>query len=155
VGLASDRVDAEMVDRPRRFEMRSIARFMVVFGTISSLFDLLTFAVLLTVFQAGAVLFRTGWFVESILTELVIALVVRTQRPFWRSRPGNVLSAATAATIALACSLPYLPGARLLGFVPLAPPLMAAIVAIVLLYVLATELAKRSFFRGLEPATSR
>ena len=91
IGIAGDTVDRELVEQPRRWDMRFIVRYMIEFGILSSAFDILTFGVLLVVFQAHPALFRTGWFVESLLTELLIALVVRTRRPFFRSRPGAVL----------------------------------------------------------------
>ena len=98
LGLADDNVDPELVDTPQRWDMRFIGRFMVEFGLLSSVFDALTFATLLLVFATPVSVFRTGWFVESLLTELVIALVVRTRRPFFRSRPGRwTLLASTAA----------------------------------------------------------
>src|SRR5689334_10472734 len=87
VGLADDSVDPELVAGPRRWDMRFIGRYMVEFGALSSVFDVLTFFVLLVGFQASAALFQTGWFVESLLTELAVALVMRTRRPFFRSRP--------------------------------------------------------------------
>lgn len=148
VGLATDHVDPELVSRPRRWEMGDIARFMVVFGAVSSVFDLLTFGTLLRVFRTPPEAFRTGWFVESLLTELVIALVVRTRRPFFRSRPGRVLLASTLAVIVLALAVPYLPLVSVLGFVPLPGALVGTLVAITLLYVVATELAKHRFHRS-------
>jgi Mg2+-importing ATPase len=147
VGLAGDRVDPDLVDRPRRWNMRFIGRFMVEFGVLSSAFDLLTFAVLLAIFRAGPELFRTGWFVESLLTELVIALVVRTQRPFFESRPGTVLLASTIALAVLTLAVPFLPFVVVLGFVPLPAGLLAALVAITVLYAGAAELTKRWFYR--------
>ena len=89
IGIADDAVDPELIARPQRWNMRFIGRFMLEFGAVSSVFDFLTFGALLLVFHAAPDLFRTGWFVESLLTELVIALVVRTRRPFFRSRPGR------------------------------------------------------------------
>jgi Mg2+-importing ATPase len=147
VGLASDAVDAEMVDRPRRWNMRFLGRFMVEFGCLSSLFDFLTFGLLLFVFAATPEIFRTGWFVESLLTELVIALVVRTRRPFWRSRPGNVLLWSSFGVMALTFAIPYLPYASLLDFTPLTAGVMLALVAIAVLYVGSTEVLKASFYR--------
>jgi Mg2+-importing ATPase len=147
VGLADDRVDPEMVDHPRRWDMRFIGRFMVEFGVLSSAFDLFTFGALLAVFHAGPELFRTGWFVESLLTELVIALVVRTRRPFFRSRPGTVLLASTMALVVLTLAVPFLPFVNVLGFVPVPVGLLAALLAITLLYVGAAELTKRWFYR--------
>ncbi len=148
VGIADDSVDPEMLARPERWDMRYIARFMVSFGALSSLFDALTFVTLLGVFHAMPDLFRTAWFVESLLTELVIALVVRTRRPFYRSRPGRLLFVLTIVVAIVALAIPYLPDVALLGFVPLPLPLAGAVCAITALYVLATELLKHWFFRG-------
>jgi magnesium-translocating P-type ATPase len=148
VGMAGDNVDAEQVRSPRRWDMRFIGRFMVEFGLLSSLFDLLTFAVLLRLFETSVAAFRTGWFVESLLTELVIALVVRTRQPFFRSRPGRLLLLSTLVLVVLAPAIPYLPGAAVFGFVPLPPLLIVTLLAITALYVLAAETAKRSFYRS-------
>jgi Mg2+-importing ATPase len=125
IGLANDAVDPELVDRPRRWDMRFIARFMVEFGLLSSGFDLLTFAVLLFVFSAGQETFRTAWFVESLLTELAIALVVRTRRPFYASRPGALLLVSTCVLAVVTLLVPYIPGGHLVGFVPISPALLA------------------------------
>jgi Mg2+-importing ATPase len=150
LGLADDSVDPELVNRPRRWNMRFIGRFMIEFGLISSAFDVLTFGVLLGLFAANAELFRSGWFVESLLTELVIALVVRTRRPCFRSRPGNLLLYSTLALVPLTLAIPYLPYARVLGFVPLPAGVLALVVGITLLYVGATEAAKRGFYRRFD-----
>ena len=116
---------------------------MLQFGLLSSVFDILTFVVLRVGFGADAALFRTGWFVESLLTELVIALVVRTRRPAYASRPGRILLISTAVLLPVSLAIPYLPGAAHLGFV--APPLSLppVLIAITALYVLAAELLKR------------
>ena len=148
LGLAGDRVDPELVDRPRRWDMRFIGRFMVVFGLVSSVFDLLTFAVLRLAFDAGPEVFRTAWFVESLLTELGVALVVRTRRPFFQSRPGRLLLVSTLVVTIVTFAVPFLPGAPLLGFVRLTPRLLAMISVITLLYLAATELAKHRFYRS-------
>ena len=143
IGIADDRVDPELVSRPPKWDMGFIGRFMVGFGLLSSLFDVLTFGVLLVGFQAGAELFRTGWFIESLLTELVIALVIRTWRPFYRSRPGNLLLWTSLLMIALTPVIPFLPLADRLGFTPVPAALLLAMFAIAAMYVVATELAKR------------
>jgi P-type Mg2+ transporter len=148
VGIANDSVDPELIERPRRWNMRFIGRFMVEFGALSSLFDILMFGVLLIGFRAGPVLFRTGWFVESLLTELVIALVVRTRRPFFRSRPGPLLLWSTLLLIPLTLAIPYVPFAPVLGFATLPAGVIAAIVGITSLYVVATEIAKSWFYRN-------
>jgi Mg2+-importing ATPase len=148
VGMADDSVDPEQVERPQRWSMAFIGRFMVSFGLLSSLFDLLTFWVLLGLFAAGVELFRTGWFVESLLTELAVALVVRTRRPFYRSRPGTLLLVSTIAVAGLALAVPYSPVAGLLGFVVLPPAMLLVMTGITALYVLATELLKLRFHGG-------
>lgn len=145
MGIVDDNVDDELLVRPRRWDMRYLARFMVSFGLLSSLFDFLTFAALIGLFHASPELFRTGWFVASLLTELVIALVVRTPRSAFRSRPGKTLLIATLVLIPLAFVIPFLPLADAFGFVPLPWQVMAAIAAITALYVATTELAKRAF----------
>jgi len=144
--IAGDRVDPEWVARPRRWDTVFIRNYMVLFGLLSSLFDMLTFGALLWLFQAAPETFRTGWFIESLLTELVIALVVRTRRPFYRSRPGNWLLIGTAVVMAIALVLPYLPFSAIFGFVPLPAPLMLAMIALTLAYVFAVEMAKKWFY---------
>src|SRR4029078_4603715 len=119
IGIADDAVDPELIERPQRWNMHFIAWFMVEFGPAGSVFDSLTFGVLLVVFRSAPALFRTGWLVKSLLTELVIALVVRTRRPFFRSRPGRVLLWSTVALVALTLAIPYLPFTGVFGFVPL------------------------------------
>jgi Mg2+-importing ATPase len=151
IGIADDHVDPELVAGPRRWDIRVLARFMVQFGVLSAAFDFLTFALLLGVFHAGASVFRTAWFVESLLTELAIALVVRTRRPFYRSRPGTTLWVTTAALVPLAVAIPYLPVVEILEFVPLSAGIMSMIAAVTVAYVLATEVLKRLFYRGGGP----
>ena len=147
VGLADDSVDPELVDRPRRWDIGFVGRYMLEFGLLSSIFDFLTFGVLLVLFRASIDTFRTSWFVESLLTELVIALVVRTRRPFFRSRPGTLLVASTSVMIVLTFTIPYLPFAGVFGFVRLPGALLVAISTIAALYVMATELLKPWFYR--------
>lgn len=148
VGIADDSVDRELIERPRRWDSRFIGRFMIEFGLLSSVFDLLTFGVLLWIFHVSAEAFRTAWFVESLLTELVIALVVRTRRPFFRSRPGSVLLVSTLGLVVLAPAIPYLPFVGSLGFVAIPPSLTATLLAITVFYVLAAEVTKRWFYRS-------
>ena len=146
MAISTDNVDAEHLHKPQRWHIAEVRRFMLVFGLISSLFDLLTFAVLLWWFAAGAALFQTAWFVVSLLTELAVVLVLRTRRVAWRSRPGRLLSASTVAVFAFALWLPYGGSlAALFGFVPLPPSLLAASLLIVAAYVGLTEWAKHRF----------
>jgi Mg2+-importing ATPase len=145
LGLPGDRVDAERIERPGRWKVRPIRDFMLVFGLISSAFDLLAFAALWVLARGGAEVFRTGWFVESLLTELAIVLVVRTRLPLHRSRPGRLLWTSTAAVATLTVALPWLPGSGWFGLVPLPGPVIATVLAITLAYAAASELAKRRF----------
>jgi Mg2+-importing ATPase len=148
MAIAGDRVDAELVARPRRWRVAHIRNFMLSFGLISSVFDALTFVVLLLVLRTAPEEFRTAWFVESLLTQLAILLVVRTHRPLLGSTPSPVLLWSTVGVAALACAIPYLPLlAPMFGFVPLPPLLVATLIAITLAYVVVNEIAKRAFRR--------
>jgi Mg2+-importing ATPase len=149
--IATDNVDPEMVDKPRRWDVKFIRNFMIIFGLISSAFDYLTFGLLLLVLRVGEEQFRTGWFIESLFTELFILLVVRTRRPLFKSKPGFWLWVSTLLVGVAALILPYLPGMALLfGFVPLPPLMMVLLLIITGLYVVANEVAKRRFFRNVD-----
>jgi Mg2+-importing ATPase len=146
--IAADRVDPELIERPRRWDIRFIRRFMLVFGTLSSVFDYLTFAVLLWGLHAGPRELRTGWLVESVVSASLIVLVIRTRRPALRSRPGHALAVATGAVVAFAVALPFTPLAAPFDLQPLPASFGAALAAIVCLYFVAAELAKRWFYRA-------
>jgi len=148
--IASDNVDAEWVARPRRWNTTFIRNYMILFGLVSSIFDFLTFGVLLFIFRASPEEFRTGWFIESLLTELVIALVVRTRGLFFRSRPGKLLLTSTLIVVGITLVLPYVPFNFLFGFIPLPAPLMLTMLGLIVLYVLVTEGAKKYFYSRIE-----
>jgi Mg2+-importing ATPase len=118
----------------------------MVFGLISSVFDYLTFAVLLWVLHAGVAEFRTGWFVESVVSATLIVLVVRTRGHFLRGRPSSALLAATLLVAAATAALPWTPLGAVFGFVPLPPAFLAFMGLIVLAYVVSAEMAKRWFY---------
>jgi Mg2+-importing ATPase len=145
LGLPSDRVDAERIRRPQRWRVRPIRNFMLAFGLISSGFDLITFGALWLLSRGVPEVFRTGWFLESLLTELAIVLVVRTRLPIYRSRPGRLLAGVTAVVAAFSVAVPWLPGGAWFEFVPLPPAVLGAVLAITLAYAAASELAKRRF----------
>ncbi|WP_121354352.1 magnesium-translocating P-type ATPase [Flavisolibacter nicotianae] len=147
MAIATDSVDASSLDKPQRWSLSFIQRFMIVFGLISSVFDYLTFGVLLYLVKADQAQFRTGWFTESVISATVIVLVVRTRLPFFKSRPGKWLMLATSLVIAFVLALPYLPFASLLGFEQLPLALYGYIFSLVALYVLCAETAKRWFYR--------
>jgi Mg2+-importing ATPase len=149
--IATDNVDPEMVNKPRRWDVKSIRNFMITFGLISSAFDYLTFGLLLLVLRVSEDQFRTGWFIESLFTELFILLVVRTRRPLFKSKPGVWLWVSTLLVGLAALILPYLPGMDILfGFVPLPPLIMVLLLVITGLYIAANEVAKRRFFRNAD-----
>jgi P-type Mg2+ transporter len=155
MAIAGDAVDPEWIQSPHRWDVKFIRNFMIVFGLVSSAFDYLTFAVLLWVVHAAEDEFRTAWFIESLMTELVIALVVRTRRPFFRSTPGRWLWLSTLAVAIVTVLLPYLPPVNtLFGLVPLPAPVMLMLFAITALYVFAAEIAKKWFYaRFTQPSS--
>jgi len=139
-------VDRAWLRKPYHWSIASIRRFMVVFGLLSTLFDFVTFAVLWLVAAGEPTLFRTGWFVESVLSELAVLLVIRTTLPFWKSAPAALLGWSTLAVALVALALPYLPRAAVFDFEPLPAGVLAAVLGITAAYVLVTELAKRAFY---------
>jgi P-type Mg2+ transporter len=152
--IPTDRVDPEMLRAPSHWDIGFIRRFMLFFGPVSSLFDFLTFALMLGVFHAGPALFRAGWFAESLATQTLVIFAIRTRRsPFTRSRPSRPLLLACLATVAVGVAIPLSPLSAVLGFV--APPALffLALAGMVVAYMVLIELAKRLFFaEALEPA---
>ena len=146
MAIATDRVDANAVDKPHKWDIRFIQRFMIVFGLISSVFDYLTFGVLLYFMKANEQVFQTGWFIESVVSATLIVLVVRTRLPFFKSLPGKYLTIATSLVVAFVLVLPYMPFAGLLGFTPLPIVFYGWMLLIVAAYIISAELAKRWFF---------
>ena len=146
--IATDRVDPDWINRPRRWDIAFIKRFMLAFGLVSSVFDYLTFAVLLWLLRCDAAHFRTGWFVESVLSAAMVVLVVRTRRPLLASRPSRSLIAATLAVLAATLLLPYTPLGHLFGFLPLPLPFLGLLALILLAYVISAEAVKGWFYRN-------
>lgn len=147
--IAADNVDPELVEKPRRWDIKFIRDIMVIFGLISSVFDFLTFGLLIFIVKAAPAEFRTGWFVESLMTELFITLVLRTRRSIFKSKPGFYLWFSTLAVTVVAVALPYLPFGALLGFTPLPFYALLLLLGITALYVAVSEGAKRLYFARL------
>jgi Mg2+-importing ATPase len=145
--IANDNVDPELVEIPHRWDVKFIRNYMIVFGLISSVFDYLTFGVLLIVTQSTPEQFRTGWFIESLLSEVVIMLVLRTERLCFRSKPGTLLWVSSLGVAAITLVIPYLPFSAVLGFTPLPLSVMLLLLLITALYVVATEVGKSFFYR--------
>ena len=148
--IATDRVDKYQMDRPQRWDIRAIQRFMVVFGLLSSLFDILVFTTLFGLFRASPELFRTGWFVESVISACVVVLIVRSRQPLWTSRPSWPLLATTLLAISITLALPFSGLDKILGFTPIPAPVLASMLAIVLAYATAAEFVKRWFYMSLK-----
>jgi Mg2+-importing ATPase len=145
--IATDSVDNEMIMRPRKWDIGFIRKFMLTFGLISSVFDFITFGVLMLIFRSSAVQFRTGWFIESVVSASLIVLVIRSRKPFFKSVPGRYLLIATACVAVAALVIPYTPLTGLLGFAPISGLILLAIAAIVAVYILTAEVAKRQFYK--------
>jgi Mg2+-importing ATPase len=149
--IATDQVDVEMVNRPRRWDIAFIRKFMFAFGLVSSVFDYLTFGVLLLLLHATPEQFRTGWFMESVVSAAIIVLVIRSRRPFYKSRPGNQLLVATLAVVMAALILPFTPLGRIFGFVTLPTSFLLILGLIMILYIFTSEVVKKVFYRRLNP----
>jgi Mg2+-importing ATPase len=120
---------------------------MFTFGLVSSIFDYLTFGVLLFILHATPDQFRTGWFVESVISAAVIVLVIRSRKPFFKSRPGKYLSFATVAVVIVTLVFPFTPIGTIFGFTSLPLSFLMMMGLIVIFYILAAELAKKIFYQ--------
>ncbi len=149
--IAADSVDPELVEQPRRWNIGFIRRFMLTFGLVSSVFDYLTFGALLLVLHATEDQFRTGWFMESVISASVIVLIIRSRRPFFKSIPGEYLLFATLLVVGLTLAFPFAPIGKLFGFGPLPMPFLLMLGGLVALYIIAAEVAKKAFYRRVEP----
>jgi Mg2+-importing ATPase len=144
IAIPLDRVDDDELRVPQRFDLGELRRFMLLMGPLSSLFDLITFALLIEVFDADATLFRTAWFVESLATQVLVIFVIRTRGPPWASRPHPALVFTSLAVVALAVAVPFTPLGRTFGFVPLPAAFLGVLVALVVAYLALAEGGKRS-----------
>ncbi len=148
LAIATDNVDETQTRKPEHWDVSYVRRFMIRFGLISTVFDIITFGFLLWVGGFVANTFQSGWFVESLITELGIVMIVRTRKAFWKSKPGALLVWLSAAVTLLALAIPYLPVAGWFGMAPLPLPVMAGLIGITLLYLLASEATKSAFFKS-------
>jgi len=151
VPIPLDEVDEEMVAAPHHWDIRFVRNFMLALGPVSSIFDFLTFGILLLVFHAGETLFQTGWFLESLATQVLVIFVIRTRRNPLLSRPSPLLAATSLAVVAIGSLMPYTALGRWFGFVPLPPAFLLALGAMVVCYLLLAEGVKRWFYRHQPP----
>ena len=150
--IPTDNVDDSYVKTPKKWDIGFIRKFIIVFGPISSVFDFITFFVLLVIFNADMRLFQTAWFIESICTQTLVIFVIRTRVvPFYRSRPSFLLAASTGLIVLVACVLPFTVVGSLFGFVPPPWTFFVVLAALVAGYLLIVELVKRWFYRNYQP----
>ena len=147
IAIPFDRVDPEATARPVKWDVKLIELFMLVFGPVSSIFDFLTFYALLHLFGAGEALFQTGWFIESITTQVLVVFAIRTRRPFFRSKPYWFLVVMALGTVALAIVLPLLPVGRWFGFVTPPPLFFVYLIGATAAYLALVEITKSIFYR--------
>jgi P-type Mg2+ transporter len=153
IGIPFDSVDAEDTARPHSWDMRGILRFTIVMGIVSSVFDAATFMILLKGFGTDAAQFQTGWFLESIATQILVIFLIRTRRLPWRARPAHIVLTVTSLTaLCAAFFVAAGPLQTFFGFAPLSWPLMGALAAVTVAYLVAAEAAKQFALRGPEPA---
>jgi Mg2+-importing ATPase len=150
MAIATDNVDDEMVDHPRRWDIKAIRKFMITFGLLSSVFDYLTFGLLLLVLRSSEGEFRTGWFIESVISASMIVLVIRSRKAFFKSRPGKYLLIATLVIAAITLILPVTPLGRIFGFSPLGFTTYMLLLLIVTIYIAAAEITKTIFYRKVK-----
>jgi Mg2+-importing ATPase len=150
LSIPTDRVDESYMIKPRKFKIRFIKLFMVIFGPISSIFDFLTFFILLSIFHFGENAFQTGWFLESIATQTFVVYIIRTKKiPFFQSRPSKMLVASTILAVGIASLIVYLPTGKLFGFTPLKLLPIVSIILITVVYLFFVEIAKRWFYKKI------
>ncbi len=144
--IATDKVDEEMLEKPQRWDIHFVRNFMILFGLVSSIFDFLTFGLLMFVLKASPDQFRTGWFLQSVFTELLILPVIRTKRPFFKSLPSKALWGSTVLIFAITLMLPYVLPERILGLIPLPLSWVFLFLGVSVLYVIVSEITKKFFY---------
>jgi len=149
--IATDNADKELVEKPRRWNISFIRKFMVTFGLLSSVFDYLTFGVLLFILHAAPEEFRAGWFLESVISASLVVLVVRTRRPFFKSIPGKYLLTATLLVVCVTLVLSFIAvGRKLFGFTALPSSFLVLMGVIVFLYIVSAEVLKKAFYKRVK-----
>ena len=143
--IPSDNVDPEDIAKPRKLDISFLKKFMFFFGPLSSIFDFLTFFVMLYIFKAAEHTFQTAWFIESFCTQALIIFVIRTNRPFFKSKPGKILIYNILGILVLAVAIPFTPIGKFFSFVPLKVSFLAAIAILVIAYLALVEFLKNKF----------
>jgi len=149
MAIATDSIDSELTEKPHKWDIKFIRKFMVVFGLLSSIFDYCTFGALLLILHASPQQLRTGWFIESVISAALVVMVIRTRRPFFKSKPGKYLLAATLAVAVITLLLPFTPVAAIFGFQQLPVYFLVFLAVIVAAYVVTAEVVKRVFYEKI------
>ena len=148
--IGTDNVDSELVEKPRRWNVTFIRNFMIVFGILSSIFDYLAFGVLIFVLKSPIDLFRTGWFIESVLSASLIVLVIRSRRPFFKSSPGKYLLLTTLVIVGVTVIFPFTPLGKLFGFAQPSLLVLGLMSIIVVFYIIMGEVVKGIFYKRVK-----
>jgi Mg2+-importing ATPase len=152
MSIPTDNVDSELVLRPKNWDIGYIKRFMLFFGPISTAYDLLTFAGMYFIFNARGSMFQTGWFIESLITEILVVFVIRTQKiPFWKSLPSPQFLLTCLGVVTLGLYLPFSPLASYFGFSPLPALYFGFLMAITLSYLVFVEVGKHFLNKSRTP----
>jgi Mg2+-importing ATPase len=149
MAISTDSIDSELLEKPHKWDIKFIRKFMITFGLLSSIFDFLTFGTLILILHASPQQLRTGWFIESIVSAALVVMVIRTRRPFFKSKPGKYLLVATLAIVVTALLLPFTRVAAVFGFQRLQVHFLAFLAAIIAVYVVTAEVAKRIFYEKI------
>jgi Mg2+-importing ATPase len=152
IPIPMDNVDEEDLMRPIKWDIGFVRKFMLIVGPISSLFDFLTFFVMIKVFQANETLFHTGWFIESLATQVLVIFIIRTKKNPLKSRPNPWLTTCSLMVVALAILLPFTPLGPLLGFVAPPPLFFFILTSMVIVYLLIVERVKQWFYKHYAPS---
>ncbi len=147
LSVSSDNVDDDQIKQPGKWNIKSVRTYMIIFGLHSTIFDLTTFLTLYFFLKCQETAFQTGWFIESIITELLILFVIRTRKNFFKSKPGKYLFITSAIALILTVSIPYLPFAPDLGFVALPLGYILLLFGIIFTYIITADLIKIWFFK--------
>lgn len=146
--VASDNVDEEQLEKPGKWDLKLIRKYMIIFGIHSSLFDVITFLTLLYILKVKESAFQTGWFIESVLTELFILFIIRTHKNFFKSKPSKYLYLLSIIGLIITLGLPYIPFfANEVGLIPLPLINLGAMLIIVAAYIFTADLLKVWFFK--------
>ena len=152
--IPTDTTDTESINHPLKWNMKEFSKYIVVFGLISSIFDFVTFFLLYKVFHLSGQHFQTGWFIESIATQIFVIFIIRTKRtPFWKSKPGIFVTLSTITVVIVAWIIPYTLLGKILSFTPLPPVILMLIAAIVIVYLVIAEISKYYFYQYFNKAS--